>query len=128
MDASILIAKFMGPVMLATSFAMLVNRPNMRAIFEDFLDSPGLIFTAGFLALVLGLAIVIFHNHWVAGWPVIITVYGWIALAAGVVRMSFPAVVKKMGQVMIGNDALMIIAALFNTALGAFLTYQGFLA
>jgi len=128
METSLLIAKFMGPVLLVSGFSMLVNKNTMRTVFEDFLDSPGLIFVAGFLALMLGLAVIIFHNHWVAGWPVIITIYGWMSLFAGVLRMAFSPLVKRMGTAMMQREALMTIAAIFNVLLGAFLTYQGFLA
>ena len=128
METSILYAKFMGPAMLVSGIAMLSNRKNMRAVAEDFLNSPGLIFLAGILALLLGLAIVIFHNVWVAGWPVIITIYGWMALAAGIVRMGFPAIVQKLGRAMMERAWMITIGAAFSIVLGAFLTYMGFLA
>ena len=128
MDTSILFAKFLGPTMLVSGIAVLVNRKNIHAITEEFLNSPALIYLAGFLALLLGLAILIFHNVWVAGWPVIITIFGWIALGAGIVRMSFPALVKKIGTAMMARGALITIATAFNAVLGAYLTYMGFLA
>ena len=128
METSILIAKFMGPVMLVAGFAMLVNKDNMRTIFEDFIASPALIFIAGFLALMLGLVLVIFHNRWAIGWPVIITIYGWIALFAGVGRMAFPALEKRMGTAMMKSEAFLTAAAIFNVLLGGFLAYQGYLA
>ena len=64
MSTSILIAKLMGPVMLTAGLSMLVNGKNLDAMFEDFLNSPGLIFVAGVLALLMGLTIVNFHNIW----------------------------------------------------------------
>jgi len=128
MDTSLLIAKFIGPLILVSGFAMLVNKQNMRAVFEDFLASPALIFVAGFLALLMGLALVIFHNRWAADWTVIITVYGWLALAAGIVRMSFPQVVKKMGAFFFEREGFLTFAGIANVLLGAFFTYKGFLA
>lgn len=126
MATSILIAKFMGPVMLVAGFSMLVSKDTMRAVFEDFLASPALIFVAGFMALILGLTLVIFHNLWVFGWPVIITIYGWASLLAGVLRMVFPGLVKRMGTAMMKRQALLTTAAIFNVLLGGFLTYQGY--
>lgn len=126
MENTFLIAKFMGPPMIAAGFAMLVSRQGMRAVFDDFMESPALIFTAGFMAMLIGLAILIFHNHWVAGWPVIITVYGWMALVAGIVRMVAPGVVRKMGAAFMKNDAMLVIAAVMNMGLGAFLSMMGF--
>lgn len=126
METSTLFAKFMGPVMLVGGIAMLANRKHMVAIAEDLLASPALIYLAGVLALLLGLTVVIFHNVWTAGWPVIITVYGWIALVAGVVRMVFPALVKKMGGWIMMRDVFMTVAGIINVGLGAFLVWMGF--
>lgn len=128
MNTSILIAKYMGPVMLIAGLTMLVNGKNLNAVFEDFLHSPGLIFLAGVLALLIGLAIVNVHNIWVAGWPVIITVFGWISIFAGIFRMGFPTAVKSLGGWMLKNSTLITVSALVNAALGAFLTYMGYLA
>jgi len=33
-----------------------------------------------------GLAIVYFHNRWTGGWPVVVTVTGWLSLAIGRIR------------------------------------------
>ena len=37
-----------------------------------------------------GVAVVYFHNRWTAGWPVLITVMGWLSLVIGAVRILFP--------------------------------------
>ena len=128
MDTSILLAKYMGPVMLIAGLSFFVNTKRMQAIFEDFIASPALIFIAGFMALGLGLTFVIFHNLWVADWPVIITLYGWLAFIGGVLRIVFPEVAIKMGKVMIKQNGLLLTAGAANVLLGSYLTYQGFLA
>jgi len=128
MDTSILIAKFMGPTMIVAGCSMFLNRKRMTAIFEDFVKSPALIFLAGFMALILGLAFVIFHNHWVAGWPVLITIYGWLALFGGILRVVFPEVAMSMGKWMLEKEMMLVVSGVANILLGAFFTYQGYLA
>ena len=125
METSQLIARIMGPFMVVSGAAMLVNPTALRAMAKDFMDSSALIFVAGMLALLLGLLLVNIHNVWVANWPVIITVYGWIAVAAGIFRMCFPDAVKSLGQRMIEKKGLIMGAAVINVLLGAFLTYKG---
>lgn len=125
METSQLIARILGPFMVVAGAAMLVNPSRLRAMAKDFMDSPGLIFIAGALALLLGLLLVNFHNVWVAGWPVIITLYGWIAILGGIFRMCFPDAVKSLGQRMIEKRGLMMGAAAINVLLGAFLTFKG---
>lgn len=48
------------------------------------------VYLAGSLWLVAGLSIVLAHNRWTGGWPVLITVVGWFAIVGGLVRMFFP--------------------------------------
>ncbi len=77
METSLFLARLMGPAAIVMGAAMLINPVNMREMANDFLEHRGLIFLAGILTLVAGLAIVLTHNVWVAGWPVIITIIGW---------------------------------------------------
>jgi len=127
-STSILIAKYIGPVMLIAALAGLLNPKQMMAIFEDFIKSPALIFVAGIMALVMGLTLVNFHNHWVADWTVIITIFGWIGIAGGIIRMAFPMFAIETGMKMMGHKTMLVIIAIVNAVLGAFLTYQGYLA
>ena len=128
MNTSVLIARFIGPVMLVAGAAMLVNREAIRAVVDDIVAHPAFLFLSDVLALPVGVAIITFHNDWALGWPLIITVYGWLALVAGVVRTVFPQVAKRMGAVIIGNDAALMATAVANVLLGGFLTYMGFMA
>jgi uncharacterized membrane protein len=128
MDASTLIARFLGPMMLVAGIALLANRRKMLEVFREMVESPGLIFIAGVMALMVGVALVTFHNVWVADWRVFITVYGWLALLAGVVRMAFPDVAIGMGKRMMENRIVLIVAAVLNVLIGGFLSYMGFLA
>ena len=126
MDTSILIAKYIGPVMLVAALAGLLNAKQIMAIFEDFIKSPALIFIAGVMTLVMGLTLVIFHNRWVADWSVIITIFGWIGIAGGILRMAFPAFAIQTGKRMLGQTKMLAVIAVLNASLGAFLTYKGY--
>ncbi len=126
MDTSILIAKYIGPVMLVAAIAGLLNTKQIMAIFEDFIKSPALIFIAGVMTLVMGLTLVIFHNKWVADWTVIITIFGWIGIAGGIMRMAFPMFAIEMGKRMIGQHKMLIVIGILNILLGTFLTYKGY--
>ncbi len=128
MTTSIVFARFIGPVMLVAAVAMLLDRNAIRAIAEDFMNSPALIYIAGVLTLVMGIAIITFHNFWVMDWRVIITMFGYIAVVSGVFRMAFPTKVKQLGDWMLQTKLIIRSAALLNGLLGAYLTYMGFMA
>ena len=56
MQTSILIARLIGPILVVTGFTSLFNPKVLHEIGQEFLASRALIFIAGFLALLGGLA------------------------------------------------------------------------
>lgn len=128
MDTSLFLAKLIGPTLLTISAAMLANQDNMRDMAADFLEHRGLIFLAGLLTLVAGIAIVLTHNVWVAGWPVIITILGWASIVGGVFRIVFPDSVKAMGQRVLQSTTVMTVGGMIQGVLGAWLCYVSYMA
>ena len=127
MQTSILIARLIGPVLAVAGLAGLVNPKAVQELAREFLASRALIFITGVLTLVAGLAIVNAHNLWTAGWPVIITIFGWLAVLGGVVRMAFPAAIKPIGEAMLAKAALLRVANGAWLVLGAYLMFVGYL-
>jgi hypothetical protein len=127
MPASTFLAQLLGPTFILMGAGLLINSDNYRALAREFLDSPALIYLAGLIAFVAGLAIVLTHNVWAFGWPVIITLFGWLALIAGILRVLFPAMVMRMGESMLASGAWLPAAAIFYLLLGAWLSVVGYL-
>jgi hypothetical protein len=71
---------------------------------------------------------VLVHNVWTADWRVIITVFGWLAVIGGVIRILFPQQVTAMGEKMLASDSYMTGAAIGVLALGAILSFFGYFA
>lgn len=128
MDVSIFIAKVLGPLFIVMGAGLLTNPAGFRAIGKEFLKSDALIYVAGFLALATGLLIVAAHNVWVEDWPVIITVFGWVSIAAGIARMLFADGIHKTGKKLMKNANFMLGAGILYVAAGAALTWFGWLA
>ena len=126
MENSILIAKLMGPVIAVAAIAMLKNPEDLVSMGQEFLKSRALIFVAGVLALLGGLAVVNFHNVWVADWPLLITLFGWAMVIAGVIRMALPNIVQSMGDAMLKRTQFIRALALVWLVIGAGLTYAGY--
>ncbi len=128
MTTSLWIAKLAGPILLVASFGMLVNRKAYIAMAREFVASPALIYLAGILVLTAGLAITISHNVWVMGWPVIVTIFGWLAVVGGFFRMAFPDVAARLGTSMIEkHSGLLPVSTLVVALLGAVLTWYGYM-
>ena len=89
MTTSKIIAALLGPTLVVSGAMVLLNLDAMPAIVEELSKSPMLIVLAGYAAFVPGLAILYFHNRWTGGWPVLITLLGWLSLIIGFIRIMF---------------------------------------
>lgn len=96
MEVSLFLAKFWGWYLLVFFLILSFNPRRIQQIMDDMQDRKFLILVA-FIAIVIGLLNILFHNTWEANWTIIITVIGWVALLKGVVLFSFPEkIVKKL--------------------------------
>ncbi len=126
MDTSILLARIIGPLLLVVGVGIFINLEHYRRLVVDFGASPLSIYMAGTTALVLGLLIVAYHNVWEWRWPVIITVMGWLALVKGAVRIIAPKLVAARAAHYGRNTNIVMTTAIVCIALGAVLTYFGY--
>jgi hypothetical protein len=125
MSSSKYIAGLMGPLLMAVGLAMLLNQGIFPVMTEQLANSYGLVFVAGMVALVAGLAVVRAHNLWVADWRVIVTILGWLAVVGGLGRMLIPNYAAAIaGQ--FTHSAALTIGGLVALALGAFLSFKGY--
>jgi uncharacterized protein YjeT (DUF2065 family) len=127
MDASIFIARILGPMFLVMGAGMVAAPQYYRDMAREFLASRALIYIAGVLAFLPGLAIVLTHNVWVLDWRLIVTIFGWLALVGGTFRLLFPGQVKAIGTTMLEHTAWLRGPGIAVIALGAVLSYFGFL-
>jgi hypothetical protein len=128
MAQSKLIAGFIGPLLMAMGAAMLINRHLFPEMIGQLAHNYALIFLSGVLSLLAGIAIVRVHNVWSGGWPVIITVVGWLGIVGGVARMWFPQLAAPVAETIAANSTTLLIAGLVVLALGAFLSFKAYLS
>lgn len=79
------LGRLVGPVLMAliaSEFPLV--QPDLYA--EQI---PPVVYLSGTLLLCAGLAVVRDHNRWSLGWPVLLTILGWAAMALGLGRMFF---------------------------------------
>ena len=128
MDTSLFLARLIGPIFVVLAIGLLVRQDSLRAMASDFISSRPLVFLTGFLTLLGGLALVNTHNVWEAGWPVIITILGWLSVIGGVARMLFPETVMGIGEKMLKDKTILTVAGAAEGLLGLWLCYVGYLA
>jgi len=125
MQSSIYIAKLNGPVMLLAGVAALINQRAFNEIMRDFLANRALLFLSGLFTMLAGVAIVLANHVW-TGWPIIITVLGWLMIIGGAARMLAPEFVVKTGSNMIRHPRMPLIAGAVWVVIGLILCFFGY--
>ena len=85
MGSSIFLAQVIGWYFVIISLFLLGRRQAMKSLVGDILADRALMFFIALITLILGLLLVVSHNLWVMGWPVIITLVAWLVLISGIV-------------------------------------------
>lgn len=94
METSIFLAKFWGWYLIIFFLVLSFNPKRIRQIFEDLKDQKFVILIA-FMAIVIGLLNILFHNTWESDWTIIITLMGWGGLLEGLLLLAFPNLIAK---------------------------------
>ncbi len=127
MEVSIFLAKALGLYLVIVGAGMLINGEKFRKMLLPILKDPGMVLFTGFLALIVGIPMVIIHNLWVMDWRVLITILAWLTLIKGAVRMFFPEFVINQSTRFIKKKGLYNGLVAFMLALGALLLYLGYM-
>ena len=126
MSASIFIAQLLGPVLVIAGIALMLREQTFQAILQDFIRSPALVYLAGFLGLIGGLALVLTHNVWASDWRVIITLIGWVAIVRAVVTIFAPQRIVALGSKLLEHRRIFFGAAVVDLIIGIVLSYFGY--
>jgi hypothetical protein len=126
MTTSKSIAGLIGPTLVAGAVAVLLNLRAWPALVEQGFHDAALIFVSGFVLFVAGLAIVRAHNRWEGGWPVLVTVVGWLGLLGGLARMLFPTRLAPLAIAAVHSTGVLPAVAIVFLVVGAFLSFKGY--
>jgi len=89
MDISEFLAKFWGWYLIIFFLILSFNPKRIKQIFNDLKDEKFLI-VSSFLAIIVGLLNILFHNIWEANYKIVITLIGWLSLLIGLSLFIFP--------------------------------------
>ena len=126
MQRSIYLARLIGPPLLVAGVGVLFNGEVFRALYEQFVISPALLYLSGVIALPVGIAIVLAHNLWVKDWRVIVILFGWLTVIGGVARMVAPQLAQIVGGAVLDTPYTLTVAGVVMAAIGCVLSYFGF--
>lgn len=89
--ASHFIAQALSLYLLVMGVAMLCNKQRFYNLFNDIVNNPSYLVLSGVIALIFGILIVLSHNMWVCGWPLLVTLSGWAAFLKGACLLIVPS-------------------------------------
>jgi uncharacterized protein YjeT (DUF2065 family) len=123
------IFQVLGIVYLAVGIGMLINPDFYKKLMSEFSENPPSMYLSGLAAMVIGYLLVTYHNIWPSDWPVIITIFGWVALIKGLFLLLLPRVSIKISSFFqIQMTKLLTVWAVIIAVVGALLTWLGFFA
>jgi hypothetical protein len=126
MNASILIARLIGPVMLVAGIAVLINARTFCEMANEFLASRALMFFSSLLIMLGGVAIIVTHNVWTADWRGLITLLGWLIAIGGAIRLIAPQFVVERGRAMMKQSYMPAAAGAIWVAIGLIFCFFGY--
>jgi len=128
MQASIFIARLLGPMFVVVGIALLTKPQMFRTILPEFVGSPTWLYLAGFIGLLAGMALVLTHNVWTLDWRLIITLIGWFTLVRALITIFRPQWILAAGTAILAHRGVFLGAALANLIVGLVLSYFGYAA
>lgn len=126
MNISFFLAQAFGLYFLIIGFGLVINGNRIRPLLNEMMDNPAMLLVSGFIALILGILLVLTHNIWVMDWRVIITIAGWMALIKGGMLIVFPQAMINFSKKWVGCNFTYYATMSFVFLIGIFLTYHGF--
>ncbi len=128
METSQLLARVIGPYMMIAGLGLFVSRDRYLDVLKDLKTQPLLLMVMGAFTLLLGLLLLQFHNIWTAGWPVLVTLIGWITVLKGAIAMIAPQALGHMAEKFKTKPTLLNMQAAIAILFGAFMSYMGYFA
>ena len=126
MKTSKFISKILGLVYLGAGLGYLISTEHYQTMLEDFISKPSFVLMlTAYLIIIVGVAIIEFHNIWKGLWRGAITFIGWYATIWGVVLLIFPNLYEGFAE-FIQDRAYYTIGGSFAVLIGLFFGYYGF--
>ncbi|WP_298623653.1 hypothetical protein [uncultured Legionella sp.] len=121
---TLFLATVIGWYLVIVSLFTLCRYEQVKSISSEILGNRGLFFIVALITLILGLLMVVSHNIWVMGWPVLITLISWLVLISGLLRLLCAGTANRMGQSFLANPTRMKTVSLILLIIGVFLLLQ----
>ena len=122
--ATLFLASVIGWYLVIFSLLLLFKHEYISSIASDIMARREVFFILAIITLILGLLLVMSHNIWVMGWPVIISLFGWLVLISGIIRLFLPEWAPRMSRPFLNHPMSMKITAIVLLLIGVYLLFH----
>lgn len=121
------LAQLIGLYLLIVGLLMLFRKRMFLDVLNEFYERPSSLFLAGWLAMLLGLLLVLSYNYWNAGiLALVITLTGWAALLKGATLLLMPKTAVRWTRAF-NLEKFFYLYAIIALIIGAYLAHAGFI-
>lgn len=114
----------MGWYLVIVSLLILCRYEEIRPAIKDITNQPGLFFVLALLTVIIGLLLVVSHNVWVWGCPVVITILAWLVLLSGLLRLVCPTTATRISNAFLNYPTRVKVVAVILLLIGVFLLFN----
>lgn len=125
METTLFLTKLWGPAILAVGIGVFISRNYYIRIYRDLEKDALTVLLFGMVAMIAGVAHILFHNVWGSFSQGLISFFGWGLFVKGTLFVIVPKFVDKAGDFWV-NKKLISLAGIFSLVAGIYLTWIGY--
>jgi len=121
-DVTQFVFRLIMVVYIAVGLGILFSPEYYRKAFQRMFENRGITYFGGIIALVVGFGVITHHNVW-EGWPLLVTLFGWLAFLKGTAVLVVPEHFMKVSTRLVKNDHFYgygVMAIVFGFVFGYF--------
>lgn len=123
---TLFLAKIIGWYLIISGLFLMFRRDMIQSVISELSRQKGLIIIVGMFTVILGLLMVVSHNVWAFGWALIVTLFSWIVLISGLIRLFFPESALGLGKKMVHHPMILHAVCILSLVVGILLLYLAY--
>jgi phosphate starvation-inducible membrane PsiE len=127
-QATRVIARVLGPLLLLTAPVFLFEQARLFALIPTLIGDDALALFIGYLSLGTGLVMLAFHTKFHSPTQILITLLGAATVLRGALLIFWPHAVQKIAQIISDAPMIFTVAAFVVGALGLWLSFVGWIS
>mgnify|MGYP001612414513 CR=1 FL=1 len=127
LNLTLLLARLWGLIFLIAGVSMFLKRKMLMHILRDIIHNRTLLYTIGWVELLIGLVFVIIHNVWFgSALPIIVSILGWLLLLEGLLYVFISHQLAEGIFEWLHRKKVFYLIAVCYVGFGIYLAYLGF--